>query len=107
MQLKPLEDVCHSFVAGAVEVWSKCISATSQCHRGDPGSSYQGPCTTEASIPHGMKYKPMEDLCRSFGAGAVEVVSKFICAALQCRLEGPRSSDQCPCTPEACMTRGM
>jgi hypothetical protein len=54
-----------------------------------------------------MKYKPMEDLCRSFGAGAVEVVSKFICAALQCRLEGPRSSDQGPCTTEACMTHGM
>ena len=56
---------------------------------------------------HGTKRKPMEDLRHSSVRGAVEVQSNFICAALKCNLESPRSSDQGLCTTEACLTRGM
>ncbi len=39
--------------------------------------------------------------------GAVEAESKFICAALQCHLGSPMSSDNGLRTKEACMFHGM
>ena len=58
-------------------------------------------------MSHGMKHQSSGDFRHSSLAGAVEGSSKFICAALQCHFRGPWSSDQGPCSTEACMTHGM
>ena len=56
---------------------------------------------------HGMVQNKSLDLFHSIVKGAVEAESKFICAALQCHLGGPMSSDKGPRTKEACMFHGM
>ena len=73
MKREPIEDFCHSFVTGTVEVESKFICTAMQCHWEGPRSSDQGPCTAEAYMTHGMKHKRMEDACHSFVTGVVEV----------------------------------
>ena len=73
MERKPMENLWHGFVTGAVEVESKFICAALQGHWEGPRSSDQGPCTAEAYMTHGMKHKRMEDACHSFVTRVVEV----------------------------------
>ena len=62
VQNKPLEDLLHSIVEGAVEAESKSICAALQCHLGGPMSSDKGPRTKETGMFHGMvQNKPLED----------------------------------------------
>ena len=71
-------------------------------------SSDEGPRTKVACMFNAMvQNKLQEDLLHSIVKGAVEAESKFICAALQCHLGGPMSSDKGPRTKEACMFHGM
>ena len=90
-----------------MEAEGKFICAALQCHLGGPMSSDKEPRTKEACMFHGMvQNKPLEDLLHSIVEGAVEAESNSICAALQCHLGGPMSSDKGPRTKEACMFHG-